>query len=514
MSKYSFYSLSALSLATLAVAILPGSARAFGFNDVVAKAKALAAKPYVAPKAAPSFLANLDYNEFRKIRFDPKQSLWHQSHSTFQVMLVAPGLYFKHIVNIHVVDAAGVHQVPFKKDWFSWPKKLEAKIPDDLGYAGFKLTYPLNDGPNVQNQFLVFAGVSYFRGVARGENFGLSARGIAVDTGLASGEEFPIFTDYWLVRPSPKSHVLRFFALLNGPSLTGAYEFLVTPGAPTQVKVKASLFVRKDITLLGFAPLTSMFYYGQNTPRPAGQWRAAVHDSDGLLIHSSSGEWLWRPLINPINLSMDYFEADSPKGFGLLQRDRHFRDYQDAGARYDTRPSAWITPHNDWGNGHVVLVEIPTDTEINDNIVAFWSPDKAPKAGDHYDLSYTLDFGGGGITGEPLARAVNSFVGNGGKTNVYRFVVDFKGGPLAKLKPNASVQADVSGLNGAKILQQTVDWVQPLGVWRVSFLAQEPAGKPLDLRAFLKSGDQTLSETWSYELPSPNRIPTHATPGS
>ncbi len=507
MSKHPPYLLSILVLVALATA-LPGAARAFGFTDVVAKAKALAAKPYKPPPATPDFLTKLSYDEFRKIRFDPKNSLWHQSHSNFQVMLVAPGLYFKHIVNIHVVDAAGVHQVPFQKDWFSWPKKLAARIPKNLGYAGFKLTYPL-DGPNLRNQFLVFAGVSYFRGVARNENFGLSARGIAVDTGLPSGEEFPIFTNYWLVRPSPDAHVLRFFALLDGPSLAGAYRFLVTPGAPTQVKVKASLFLRKDITLLGFAPLTSMFYYGENTPRPAGRWRGAIHDSDGLLIHSNTGEWLWRPLINPINLSTDYFEADSPQGFGLLQRDRHFRDYQDAEARYDTRPSAWITPHNDWGNGHVVLVEIPTDTEINDNIVAFWSPSKAPKAGDHYELDYTLEFGGAGITGEPLARAANSFVGNGGKANVYRFVVDFKGGPLAKLKPDAPVHAVVSGLNGAKILQHNVEWVQPLGTWRLSFLAQAPAGKPLDLRAFLKSGKQTLSETWTYELPSPNRIPTH-----
>ncbi|MGH8275009.1 MAG: glucan biosynthesis protein G [Gammaproteobacteria bacterium] len=509
MSKYSLKYLSAATLLALLAAILPGRAHAFGFSDVVAKAKALAAKPYVPPKSTPGFLRNLSYDEFQQIRFDPKQSLWHASHSNFQVMLVAPGLYFGHIVHIHIVDAAGIHTVPFRKDWFSWPNdKLKAKVPPDLGYAGLKLTYPL-DNADVQNQFLAFAGVSYFRGVARGENFGLSARGIAVNTGLASGEEFPIFTDFWLVRPNPHAHSLRFYALLDGPSLTGAYQFLVIPGAPTQVKVKTALFLRKDVKLLGIAPLTSMFYYGKNTPRPAGEWRGAVHDSGGLLIHSSTGEWLWRPLINPITLQMDYFEANSPKGFGLMQRDRHFRDYQDSEARYDTRPSAWITPRGEWKQGHIVLVEIPSASETNDNIVAFWSPDEAATGGAHYNFDYTLQFGASGIAGEELAQTANTFVGSGGNANTYRFVVDFGGGPLAKLSPKAHVEAVVTGLDQAKILQQDVEWVEPLKKWRLSFLAQAPAGKTLDLRAFLKSGDKTLSETWTYELPANNHIASH-----
>lgn len=509
MSIYSPKRISATTLAALLALCSPTLAHAFGFGDVVAKAKALAAKAYTPPKSTPAFLKNLSYDDFRQIRFDPKQSLWHASHSNFQVMLVAPGLYFAHIVRIHVVDAAGVHTVPFRKGWFSWPNKaLEEKIPDDLGYAGIKLTYPL-DHAGVQNQFLAFAGVSYFRGVARGENFGLSARGIAVDTGLASGEKFPIFTDYWLVRPNPQAKMLRFYALLDSPSLAGAYQFLVTPDAPTRVQVEARLFLRQDVKLLGIAPLTSMFFYGSNTPRPAGEWRGAVHDSDGLLLHSGSGEWLWRPLINPTKLQMDYFAANSPQGFGLLQRDRRFRNYQDSEARYENRPSAWVKPQGDWGNGHVVLVEIPSDSEVNDNIVAFWSPDKAAAKGAQYDLRYSLRFGGSGIADESLAHAAKTFVGSGGKTGTYRFVVDFAGGPLEKLAPDAQVEAVVTGVNKAKILQQDVEWVKPLKQWRLSFLAQAPSGKALDLRAYLKSGEKTLSETWTYELPPNNRIAGH-----
>jgi glucans biosynthesis protein len=509
LSKHARKLLSAAVALALIGALVPRIAHAFGFADVVAKAKALAAKPYAAPKSVPSFLTSLSYDEFRKIRFYPAQSLWRGAHSNFQVMLIAPGLYFHHIVKIHVVNSAGTHKVPFRKDDFSWPSaKLEGKVPDDLGYAGFKLTYPL-DSANVQNQFLVFAGVSYFRGVGRNQNFGLSARGIAIDTGLSSGEEFPMFTQYWLVRPNRRAHTMRFYALLDGPSLSGAYQFIVTPGAPTRIRVKATLFMRKSVKLLGLAPLTSMFFYGQNTPRPASDWRGAVHDSDGLLIHSGSGEWLWRPLVNPKKLTTNYFEADSFKGFGLMQRDRHFRDFQDTEARYDTRPAAWIVPHGHWDKGHVVLVEIPSTSEANDNIVAFWSPDAAAKAGKQYHIRYALSFGKSAMTGESLARAITTFVGSGGKKNTYRFVVNFGGGALSKLSPKAKVNANVSGLNGAKILQQDVQWVAPIKKWRLSFLAQAPAGKPLDLRAFLESGKhgkKTLSETWTYELPSPNRI--------
>ncbi|MDN5864861.1 MAG: glucan biosynthesis protein G, partial [Gammaproteobacteria bacterium] len=389
---------SGIILLLAAALITPQTALGFNFQDVVKKAKELAAKPYKAPESTPGFLTSLSYDQFRKIRFDPEASLWRASDSNFQVMLVAPGLFFRHIVAIHVVDAAGVHKVPFRKKTFAWPSEaIKKRVPEDLGYAGFKLTYPLN-APDVQNQFLVFAGVSYFRGVGRDQRFGLSARGIAVDTGLAGGEEFPVFTDFWLVRPRPNAHALRFYALLDGPSLTGAYQFIVHPGESTTLEVQAELFLRQDIALLGFAPLTSMFYYGRNTPRPSNMWRGAIHDSNGLLIHSNTGEWLWHPLINPPSLKTEYFEANSPKGFGLMQRERGFRVYQDAEARYDKRPSAWVEPQNDWGKGHVVLVKIPTDSETNDNIVAFWTPGEATKAGNHYTINYTLGFGDEGMT--------------------------------------------------------------------------------------------------------------------
>lgn len=492
--------------------LLPRIALGFDFDDVAQKAQALAAKPYQSPATIPDVLANLKYDQFQQIRFRPDQSLWRQSHTRFQIMLIAPGGYYRHPVQINTVAADGVHTLAFDKSLFTWPsQQLESKISNNLGYAGFKLTFPLNE-PGARNQFLVFAGASYFRGVARDQNFGLSARGVAIDTGLLGGEEFPEFTDFWLVRPSPNAHVMQLYALLDGASLTGAYRFVVYPGKRTHIEVHAKLFIRKNITMLGMAPLTSMFFYGANTPRPASEWRPAVHDSGGLLIHSANGEWLWRPLINPLALQLDYFDANSPQGFGLLQRTSRFDAYEDAEARYDNRPSAWVEPHSSWGNGHVVLVQIPTDSETNDNIVAFWSPDASVQAGAHYELDYSLDFGDADIPDEPMARAVATFVGSvkppagSNAKSVYRAVVDFDGGPLAKAGAQSAMDAVVSGLEGTRILSHNVYWVAPNNRWRLSFLAVPAAGQPLDLRAFLKSGDKTLSETWTYNLPAKNRI--------
>ncbi len=487
------------------------AAGGFGFGDVIARARALAVRPYQAPKPIPAFLRKLRFEEYQGIRFDPDKSLWNGSR--FQVMLVSPGLYYTHAVKIRIVDASGIHAVPYRKDDFTFADPaLKKRIPPNLGYAGFKLTYPLN-GPHAHNQFLVFAGASYFRGVGRNNVFGLSARGVAVDTGLPSGERFPSFTEFWLVRPKPDAHAMTLYALLDGKDLAGAYRFVVYPGDPTTLQVSAVLFPRKSIPLLGVAPLTSMFFYGSNTPRPSGEWRPQVHDSDGLLIHNgSTGEWLWRPLRNPKELQMYYFETDDVAGFGLLQRDTRFSSYEDAGALYGERPSAWVRPGGKWGKGHVVLVELPTGDETNDNIVAFWAPQSPPPPGRPLRLSYTLSFGGPDVPAEPMGRAAATFVGNGAIVGggsvkgAYRLVVDFAGGPLAGLPPDAPVTGVVSAQDGGEVLEHYVEYVKPAHRWRLSVLAKPAPGRPLALRAYLRDGKRTLTETWSYELPPGNDI--------
>jgi glucans biosynthesis protein len=502
-------------IAALVVSVfsLPVHASGFDFENVIEKAKNLATQSYQAPEPIPRSLQDLSYEQYQGIRFRPEKSLWHASHSRFQVMLISPGLFYRHPVKLHIIDAQGLHDLPYSKDYFTFAdKEIEKRIPPDLGYAGFKLTYPLQDA-STQNQFLVFAGASYFRGVGTDNTFGISGRGIAVDTGLPSGEQFPSFVEFWLERPGKDATATTFYGLLDGRSLTGAYRFTVYPGMPTRLKVEARLFTRDAIQLLGVAPLTSMFYYGENTPRPRGQWRSQVHDSDGLLINNGvSGEWLWRPLLNPKNLEMDYFQTENVRGFGLLQRHNQFWHYQDLGAHYETRPSAWVETQGDWGRGHVVLVQLPTDSETNDNIVAFWSPQSGIGEEQSLSYTYTVSFGDSTVANAPAGQVINTFVGDGsqvGGGNVpgaYRVIVDFAGGPLAKLSANAAVVSSVTAGENGEVIEHFAEYSPSSQFWRLSILAKPADDKPLLLRAFLSKDGQPVSETWNYRLPANNGI--------
>ena len=496
-------------LAGALVCLLPWSAQAetFSFQTVMDKAEELASSSWQAPPQVPKFLQQLGYHDYQGIRFKPERSLWADDDTPFGVMLLPPGLFYHHAVALNVVEGDQTEPLMFDKTQFSYPNsELERLVPADLGYAGFKLTFPFFE-PEVANQFLVFAGASYYRAVGRHNNFGLSGRGIAVNTGLPSGEEFPSFIEFWLKKPEPGAQTMTFYGLLDGRSLTGAYEFQVTPGDETVMRVRSVLYPRNDIELIGVAPLTSMFYYGENTLRPYGEWRPEVHDSDGLLIHDgNSQEWLWRPLNNPAALSMDYFATEQVRGFGLLQRDADFRSYMDAEAGYGTRPSAWVEPEGDWGRGHVVLTQLPTPDETNDNIVAFWTPAERLPGKQAHEFNYLVRFGNADLADNPMARAVDSFLGDGTRIGggdaegAVRVIVDFAGGPLDERGADAPVTARVTAMEEGEVLEHFVEYVAALERWRLSILVRPAANRPLSLRAYLHEGEEALSETWSYQL--------------
>lgn len=489
------------------------SGERFDFQQVVEKARQRAEQPWQAPPATPPFLRELSYDDYQAIRFKPESSLWLEDGSAFNVMLVPPGLFYNHTVKVNIIEGDISKPLGFDKSKFTYPNThLEKLIPADLGYAGFKLTFPLT-GPDVQNQFLVFAGASYYRAVGRDNNFGISARGIALNTGLPAGEEFPSFVEYWLKKPEKDERVMTFYALLDGPSVAGAYHFTVTPGDETTVTVRTLLFPRKDVELFGVAPLTSMFYYGENTLKPDREWRPEVHDSDGLLIHDGpSNEWLWRPLRNPESLTMDYFSTDNVRGFGLIQRDDRFTSYMDQEAHYQSRPSTWIETQGQWGKGQVVLVQLPTADETNDNIVAFWKPEAPVTPGNPLQLSYSARFGDRDIARETLGKTRDTFVGDGSivgggnQPGAVRVIVDFSGGPLDILAAGAPVVSSVSAMEEGEVLEHFVEYVPALKRWRLSILARPAAGKSLSLRAFLKQEEQTLTETWTYQLPAGHDI--------
>ena len=472
----------------------------FDFPDVVEQAKRLAAEPFKAPAAIPDFLTRISYDDYRDIRFDTAQSLWKNTGGSFEVQFIHPGLYYGHAVGINTVDRSGVRPVLFSPKQFIYGRNtFTDKIPGDLGYAGFRIAYPLNK-KDERNHVIVFAGASYFRAVAKGEVFGLSGRGLAIDTALPSGEEFPFFREFWLERPSRDATSMRIFALLDSQRVTGAYEFTVRPGARTVVDVRATLFERKRPKEMGLAPLTSMFLYGEERPRMVGDWRPEVHDSDGLLIEAGTGEWIWRPLVNPERLLVSYFDLDNPRGFGLLQRDRSFHAYEDLEARYDLRPNAWIKPVGAWGKGQVKLVEIPSQKETNDNIVAYWIPRTLPAVGQPIEVAYQIGFLSDELPGTAGGRTTATRISNGDTEGSKRFVIDFEGARLKELPAGAPVKAVITVGEDGQLLQQSAFKNPVTSGWRLAFQVKPPKDKPLELRAFLQRDKDALTETWSYLL--------------
>ena len=494
----------------LVAALIPVSnALAFAFEDVVARAQQLATGPYQPPVETPSFMREMGYDQYRGIRHQAQHNLWRDAHSGFQVSPVMPGSVYACIVPINEVNGSNVRRLAFRKEHFTFDEpKLGQRIPDDLGYAGFELSYSL-DRPAIGGEFLVFAGASYFRAIGKGGQWGLSVRGAAIDTGLASGEEFPDFIEFWLVRPRPRASRMTVYALLNSPRLTGAYEFLISPGASTRLDVRAVLFTRDRIEQLGIAPLTSMYVYGENTPRPRDAWRPEVHDSDGLLVHDGSGDWIWQPLLNPSKITIHSFSAGSE--FGLLQRDRHFASYEDAETNYHRRPSAVVRLEQGFETGRILLVQLPTKNEFMDNIVAFWSLPGAVDGGTKLDLKYRLSFGGPTIAQTKLGQVVNTFVGRdvidaSSMAGQYRFVVDFRGAGLDQLKADAPLVAAISAHEGTAILEHQLKRVDATGFWRLSILARAAADNPLALRASLNMNGRQVTEVWSYELEANNAL--------
>ena len=492
------------ALAILVVGALPARAARFGLDDVAERAGRLAESPFQEPKGrVPDWLLNITYDQWREIRFRPEHALWRDRGVPFQVQFFHPGFYYNRLVQVNVVGPKGVHPVEFSPNQFDYGKNdFASRVPQELGYAGFRVHYPIKTR-DYFDEVIVFLGASYLRAVGKDEDFGLSGRGLAIDTAESRGEEFPWFREFWLVSPAPRADRLTLYALLDSPSVTGAYRFVLRPGDQTVVEVACRLFLRKEVRKLGISPLTSMFFHGENTNRFFDDFRPEVHDSDGLLLNFASGEWLWRPLENRRTLNVNRFRIESPRGFGLLQRDRDFDHYQDLETHPERRASAWVEPSGDWGAGWVELVEIPTPTEKNDNVVTYWVPEKAPKPGEPGTFSYTLYWYGDDPNHPPGGRAVATRRDSGTAKDAQRFVIDFAGKKLAAIPADRVLHGVVTVVGGAEageLLEEHVVKNPFTGGWRLTFEVRPKKREPLELRAFLDQGGDTLTETWSYVI--------------
>ena len=496
----------ARALLLLAAALVAANALAFGFDDVARRAQKLAASSYkLADKPLPKALKDLTYDQYRDIRYRTDKNLWANAGLLFEIAFFHVGYHFEQPVAIHEVDASGVHDVRYEPGLFDFgTNRIDPAALQDGGFAGFRIHYPLNRA-SYKDEVAVFLGASFFRALGQGQVYGASARGLAIDTALPAGEEFPRFTEFWIERPGGHERTLTFYALLDSPGATGAYQFVLRPGASTEIDVHARLYLRENVAKLGLAPLTSMFFFGENQRPPADDFRPEVHDSDGLLIHTATGEWIFRPLLDPKRLSVSSFQLTDPVGFGLTQRDRNFDHYEDLEAQYEKRPTVWIEPEQHWGAGRVELVLLPSPNEWNDNVVAYWVPATPPAPKQPLDYGYRMYWQKNVETRPPHSWVAQSRRGVGPARDekaAIGFVVDFVGPALRKMPRMARVDAVVSAGDNGKVLEQRVERNDVSGGYRVVLRLQpvDPA-KPLELRMFLQSDDRPLSETWSYLLP-------------
>ena len=454
-----------------------------------------------------SKLKEVDYTTYRSIRFKPEQSLWH-GENDYELQFFHPGFLYEYPVTIHTIGESNKpERLAFNSDMFNYDGSasgLAGLTDEKSGFAGFRVHYPIKN-EEYKDEFAVFLGASYFRLVGKNQVYGISARGLAIDTALAKGEEFPHFTEFWIIEPS-KGKPITIYARLESPSVAGAYKFVIQPDIDTSVKVESWLFARDDVNKLGIAPFTSMFLYGENTEKRHDDYRPEVHDSDGVLMVTHADEEIWRPLTNPARLQVTSLSDANPKGFGMLQRDGKWDNYLDAEANYHLRPGLWVTPEAGFEKGRLEVVEIPTKSEIHDNIVAFWTPEKPFKAGESLYFAYELKTVEQNPFVSELASVVRTRQGKAvlpgdefkddALSTTRQFSVDFSA-PSDIAFDNESMKLVVQGTNGT-ISQQRLYPVADGQEWRATFFVKPKEKQTVDMRAYIEKDGKRVSEVWNY----------------
>ena len=467
----------------------------FSFETLLAQAQHLSEKPYTPQRSTlPAGLDKLSPEQYRSMHFNSDAGIWRADDVPFRLEPLRIAYNLQSVaVTVSTVDKGEA------RDLIATPSMYQssASLPPlgkelSLPLSGFRIRSQIN-AKKLWDEFLVFQGASYFRAVAQHLLYGLSARGLAINTAEPSGEEFPVFSHFWVERPSPKAESLVIYALLESDSATGAYRFTVQPGLNTTMNVEMTVFPRNDMRVVGIAPLTSMFLFDETNRGRLDDYRPEVHDSDGLLITSQTGERIFRQLANPITLQVSTFTTQPPQGFGLVQRSRQQSDFQDFENQYERRPSAWIEPKGDWGPGGVELVEIPSGRESNDNIVAFWRPAQGLKAGipAHYEYRITW------LAEPTLPKGIGKVIATrsgaslDGKHRV--FVLDFVGAG----EKIDGMHLDLAASSG-RISNATLVSNGTLHGLRASFEVDPGNVNLMELRLRIMHGNQPVTETWLY----------------
>ena len=459
-------------------------------------AERVASREFQAPKIdIPEPFNKLSPEQFREIRFRAEQAIWRGERLDYEIQGLPMGWLYTAPVDLWIVEGGKARALKADNRLFAVGAGL-GKAPDaaPYGFSGFRIHGPLNRA-DVYDEFVVFQGASYFRAVGRGQYYGLSARGLAINTARPGGEEFPIFRAFWIEKPKAGSPEIVVQALLDSPSTTGAYRFTIQPGTATVVDVEMTLYPRRPLPHVGIAPLTSMFLTGAASQRIRPDVRPAIHNSEGLVVVTGQGERIWRPVTNPKKLQASAFLDRDPKGFGLSQRDRAFATFEDIDAKFERRPTLWIEPRGGWGEGYVELIEIPAEEEFHDNIVAYWKPAKELEAGRAHTFAYRMHWGEQVPLAWSGARVRKTRVGTNRKPDTKVFAIDFDGPAVKDLRelPQAIVQA-----SAGTIVNVVTQRHPEIGGLRVSFELQTAGQEVVELKALLKANDQVVSETWVF----------------
>ncbi|MBC2606782.1 glucan biosynthesis protein G [Pelagicoccus albus] len=467
------------------------------FEYVADLAEDLSKSPYVAPEPLPGFLNDLDYDAYRKIRYDADKYMWKDEGLPFSLGFFHPGFLHKNRLKVNEFTPTHAQHVRYLKEFFEFDDaELEARMPSSLDYAGLRLSYDAGNEGTDYREVASFLGASYFRGTGFDTRYGTSARGLAINSGLGIEEEFPIFREVWLGKPLGNSSKLVMYALLDGPSVTGAYEFVIRPGTSTVMEVKARVFLRESVESFGIAPLTSMYWRGENRTSFEHDYRPEVHDTDGLIVLEAEDSPLWRALDLSDKTRLSYFSTEELSGFGLMQRDRDFDSYQDLEAEYHNRPSVWIETKGDWGKGFVKLVELPTNTEFEDNVVAFWEPAILPEKGGSMEFEYDLHW-----SPEPAPEAYPSATVVSTRTGTDPsypgsevFVIEFSGSETTE---SPELLTAVEG--AARMIDEQVVWNPYSQTWRVVLRLEPVEAGVTELRSQLLFPSGENSEVWAYQ---------------
>ncbi|HXW70719.1 MAG TPA: glucan biosynthesis protein D [Methylocella sp.] len=485
-----------------------GGAEPFSYERLLAAAQKMAREPYIEPaRPTPSIVGKITYEAWGKIKFDIDHALFANGPGRFPVSFFHLGMFFPKAVGLYVVDSNSAREIIYDQSYFDMPEdSLARALPRGAGFAGLRIQEARDGALDWhRNDWVAFLGADYFRSIGELHQYGLSARAVALDVAAAGkAEEFPDFVKFYIDQ-AEAADGLTIYALLSGPSIAGACRFVLKRSKSVMMDIDQTLFLRKDIDRFGLAPMSSMYWFSETKKITGIDWRPEVHDSDGLALWTGSGERIWRPLNNPPRVLTSAFSDENPRGFGLLQRDRVFDHYQD-GVFYDRRPSLWVEPRGTWGKGSVQLVEIPTDDEIHDNIVAMWVPEKAAVAGSSFNMGYRLHWAADEPYPTELARCVATRLGNGGQPGqprpkgVRKFMVEFQGDPLAALPFGVKPEPVLWASRGtfSYIYTEAVPDDVP-GHWRAQFDLTVSGPDPVEMRLYLRAGDKTLSETWLYQ---------------